>query len=45
MIGGFILKYETYNLDNSFKTIIDENRYLIGKRLYSALEKTGELNG
>ncbi|MDR7857396.1 V-type ATP synthase subunit E [Tissierella sp.] len=45
IIGGFILKYESYNLDSSFKTIIDENRYLIGKRLYSSLEKTGELNG
>ncbi len=45
VIGGFILKYETYNLDNSFKSIIEENKYLIGKRLYSSLEKTGELNG
>ena len=47
IIGGFILsdKDMSYNLDNSFKTIIEENRYLIGKRLYSSLEKTGGLNG
>lgn len=47
IIGGFILsdKNRSYNLDNSFKTIIEENKYLIGKRLYSSLEKTGGLNG
>ena len=47
IIGGFILsdKDRSYNLDNSFKTIIEENKYLIGKRLYSSLEKTGGLNG
>lgn len=47
IIGGFILsdKDRSYNLDNSFKTIIEENRYLIGKRLYLSLEKTGGLNG
>lgn len=47
IIGGFILsdKNRSYNLDNSFKTIIEENRYLIGKKLYLSLEKTGGLNG
>ncbi|MGJ0847202.1 V-type ATP synthase subunit E [Tissierella praeacuta] len=47
IIGGFTLsdKDRSYNLDNSFKTIIEENKYLIGKRLYSSLEKTGGLNG
>ncbi|WP_353094929.1 V-type ATP synthase subunit E [Tissierella praeacuta] len=47
IIGGFTLsdKDRNYNLDNSFKTIIEENKYLIGKKLYSSLEKTGGLNG
>lgn len=47
LIGGFILsdKNRTYNLDNSFKTIISANRYEIGKKLYGSLEKTGDLNG
>lgn len=47
LIGGFILsdKNKTYNLDNSFKTIISTNRYEIGKKLYGSLEKTGDLNG
>lgn len=45
-IGGFIImdKDKTYSLDNSFKSIIEENRYKIGKELYIALEKTGDLN-
>ena len=45
-IGGFIItdKDKTYSLNNTFKTIINENRYKIGKELYIALEKTGELN-
>lgn len=45
-IGGFIItdKAKTYSLDNSFKSIIEENRYKIGKELYIALEKTGGLN-
>ena len=44
-IGGFIImdKAKTYNLDNSFKSIIEENKYKIGKELYIALEKTGDL--
>lgn len=47
IIGGFILsdKTRTYNLDNSFKTIIEENRYSIGKRLHSSLEEAGDLRG
>lgn len=47
IIGGFILsdKNRTYNLDNSFKTIIEENRYSIGKRLHSSLEEAGGLRG
>ncbi|WMM24603.1 V-type ATP synthase subunit E [Tissierella sp. MB52-C2] len=46
LIGGFILsdKNKTYNLDNSFKTIIFSNRYEIGKKLHGLLEKTGDLN-
>jgi len=45
IIGGFILfdKYGTYSIDNSYKTIIEENRYEIGKRLYRALEEAGDL--
>ena len=44
IIGGFIIsdKDKTYNLDSTFKTIIEENRYEIGKALYSSLEKAGE---
>lgn len=45
-IGGFIItdKERSYSLDNTFKTIINQNRYKIGKELYIALEKTGDLN-
>jgi len=45
LIGGFIVsdKDRTYNIDNSYKTIIEENRYKIGKRLYEALEKAGDI--
>ncbi len=44
IIGGFILtdKDRTYSIDNSYKTIIEENRYEIGKRLYKALEEAGD---
>lgn len=44
LIGGFMLtdKDRTYNIDNSYKTIIDENRYEIGKRLFKALEEAGD---
>lgn len=44
IIGGFIISDEnkTYNLDNSFKTIIEENKYSIGKILYKSLEEAGE---
>jgi len=47
MIGGFILsdKDRTYNYDNSIRSIIEENNYEIGKKLFLALEDTGELNG
>lgn len=44
IIGGFIIKSKDYNLDNSFKTIIEENRYNIGKGLYLSLKKTGEVD-
>ena len=42
--GGFIISdnAKPYNLDSTFKTIIEENRYEIGKALYSSLEKAGE---
>lgn len=45
LIGGFVVsdKDRTYNIDNSYKTIIEENRYEIGKRLYEALEKAGDI--
>lgn len=44
LIGGFILSdtEKTYAIDNSYKTIIEENRYEIGKRLYRALEEAGD---
>lgn len=47
IIGGFILsnKDRTYSYDNSFRSIIEENRYEIGKELFLSLEKTGGLNG
>ncbi len=47
IIGGFIIsdQAKTYNLDSTFKTIIEENRYEIGKSLYSSLEKAGEVRG
>lgn len=46
-IGGFIItdKDRTYNLDSTFKTIIEEQRYHIGKALYSSLEEVGEIHG
>jgi len=46
IIGGFILsdKNNTYSLDNSFKTIIEENRYYIGKVLYKSLEEAGDMH-
>lgn len=46
IIGGFMLQdiNRTYNLDYSFKTIIEENRYEIGKKLFSLLENAGDLN-
>ena len=47
VIGGFMILdgAKTYNLDYSFKTIIEENRYEIGKTLFNMLENVGELNG
>lgn len=47
VIGGFMILDcdKTYNLDYSFKTIIEENRYEIGKTLFNMLENAGELNG
>lgn len=46
IIGGFILSDEdnTYNLDNSFKTIIEEKQYYIGKILYKFLEEAGDIH-
>lgn len=46
IIGGFMLQdsSRTYNLDYSFKTIIEENKYLIGKTLYTSLQKVGATN-
>lgn len=46
-IGGFIItdKNRTYNLDSTFKTIIEEQKYHIGKALYSSLEEVGEIHG
>lgn len=43
-IGGFKVwdKERNYTLDNTFKTIIEENRYQIGKKLYIALDRAGE---
>lgn len=45
LIGGFVVsdKDRTYNIDNSYKTIIEESRYKIGKRLYEALDKAGDI--
>lgn len=47
LIGGFIIsdQNKTYNLDNSFKTIIEQNRYAIGKRLHLSLGEAGDLRG
>lgn len=47
VIGGFMILdgAKTYNLDYSFKTIIEENRYDIGKTLFNMLENAGEING
>ena len=47
IIGGFMILDvgKTYNLDYSFKTIIESNRYEIGKTLFNMLENAGELNG
>jgi vacuolar-type H+-ATPase subunit E/Vma4 len=47
IIGGFIIsdQNKTYNLDNSFKTIIEQNRYDIGKRLHISLGEAGDLRG
>ncbi len=44
IIGGLKIwdNDRNYTLDNTFKTIIVENRYQIGKRLYLALDGAGE---
>ena len=44
IIGGFVIsdKDRTYSLDYSFKTIIEENKYLIGKTLYTLINETGD---
>lgn len=46
IIGGFILsdKNKTYSYDNSFRSMVEERKYEIGKELFLALEKTGGLN-
>lgn len=45
LIGGFVItdRDRTYSIDNSYKSIIEENRYKIGKRLYDAIEKAGDI--
>lgn len=42
-LGGFKIwdKDRNYTLDNTFKTIIEESRYEIGKKLYIALDRAG----
>lgn len=44
IIGGFKIwdQDRSYTLDSTFKTIIEENRYQIGKKLYLALGGAGE---
>lgn len=46
IIGGFKLwdRGKNYTLDNTFKTVIEENRYQIGKKLYIALDRAGEID-
>lgn len=47
IIGGFMIQdiQKTFNLDNSFKIIIEDNKYEIGKRLFSSLENAGDIIG
>lgn len=45
IIGGFLIsdKDRTYLIDQSFKAKIEENKYLIGQKLYEKLEKAGDI--
>lgn len=47
IIGGFMLSDEgkTYLIDNTFKTKIEENEYIIGESLYEKLEEAGDILG
>lgn len=47
IIGGFMIQdsQKTFNLDNSFKIIIEDNKYEIGKRLFTSLENAGDIIG
>lgn len=45
IIGGFLIFDEdkTYLIDETFKIKIEENKYLVGEKLYETLEKAGDI--
>lgn len=46
LIGGFLIedKEKTFLVDYSLKTLIDDNEYEIGNKLFSLLEGAGDIN-
>ena len=45
IVGGFLIFDEdkTYLTDETFKIKIEENKYLVGEKLYETLEKAGDI--
>lgn len=45
IVGGFLIFDEdkTYLIDETFKIKIEENKYLVGEKLYETLEKAGDI--
>ncbi|HPP31051.1 MAG TPA: V-type ATP synthase subunit E [Soehngenia sp.] len=46
LIGGFLIEDQekTFLIDYSLKTLIDDNEYEIGNKLFSLLERAGDIN-
>jgi vacuolar-type H+-ATPase subunit E/Vma4 len=46
LLGGFLIEDQekTFLIDHSLKTLIDDNEYEIGNKLFSLLEKAGDIN-
>lgn len=46
LLGGFLIEDQekTFLIDYSLKTLIDDNEYEIGNKLFALLEKAGDIN-